>query len=368
MHAMIYAWLHRRAEFLKSPSSTRSPLGDSLRESFVWFYKQFLCFPDELWPWYILEYSAIENICRLEKPHVLLSSSPPGTCHIIASNLSRRLKIPWVADFRDLWTQNYIARRIWPLRLLEEWIERSVILQSSALTTVSEILKRDLEAIHKKPVFVVYNGFDPEDLPKIERRRLRKLTITYTGAVYPQRNPNLLFTAVSHLISTGEVHKDEIEIKFYGHKLEYVREISRNYPNLQGILRIIGDIPHNEALRIQQESHILLLLEWTNPLAKGVYTGKVFEYLAANRPILSIGPKDGVLAKLIRETMAGVHVHTVNEVKEVLRRWLKEWRDTGDIAWQGVSTAIAQYNRKEQTGKLVEVLNCITGPGAHDAQ
>jgi len=326
-------------------------------------YEQVLCFPDEAWPW-LLEYTKFEAIARKEQPDVLLSSSPPNTTHLMASRLSRRLGLPWVADFRDLWTQNHVLRRFFLLRPLEVLLEKRTMKPASALITVSEPLKTQLERLHGKPVYVIPNGFDPEDFPKehVLSDPQGPLRIVYTGLIYPgKRDPSPLFAALQMLLDRREIQPNEVQIEFYGRRLHLVEDLLRLYPSVRPLVRLKGEVPYRESLRAQRAADVLLLLEWTDPQAQGVYTGKVFEYLGAKRPILFIGPVGGVIEKLLKETQAGVHVQSAEEIVPWLLRWLEEKRRLGSPVFMGQEDAIRRYTRREQTRKLAEVLSRALG-------
>jgi len=340
----------------------------SLRKKIYGFgymvYKHLICFPDEVWPW-LLEYPKIEAIARKEQPDVLLSSSLPNTSHLIASWLSQNLGIPWVADFRDLWTQNHVFRRILPLHSLEVILEKKTLKPAVTLITVSEPLKAQLENLHGKPVYVIPNGFDPDDFPDETAcfNPTWPLRIVYTGLIYPKhRDPSPLFAALQTLLDKGEIQAGEMQIDFYGRRLHVIRDLLERYPSVRPLVRLKGEVPYREALLAQCSADVLLLLEWTDPKAQGVYTGKVFEYLGARRPILSIGPAGGVIEKLLKETQAGVHVQSAEEIVPWLLRWLEEKRRLGYPSFTGKTEAIQRYTRWEQTRRLAEVLSKALGP------
>ncbi|MBX6423454.1 glycosyltransferase [Thermosulfurimonas sp. F29] len=324
-------------------------------------YKQLICFPDEAVPW-LLEYPKIERITQKERPDVVLSSSLPNTCHIIASRLSRRLRLPWVADFRDLWTQNHAFRRIFPLRLLEVWLEKRTIAHAAALITVSEPLKDQLESLHRKPVFVIPNGFDPDDFPEesISSNPDGPLLIVYTGMIYPgKRDPSPLFAALSVLLRRGKISSGDVRVDFYGRKLDVVLDLLERYPEVKDMVQLRGEVSHEEAMKAQRAADVLLLLGWTDPQARGIYTGKVFEYLGAKRPILSIGPEGDVIEELLNETKAGVHLKSVESIASWLERWLQEKKVYGAPAYQGDEEVILRYTRREQTQDLSKTLDFV---------
>jgi len=325
-------------------------------------YRQLVCFPDEAILWYAIEYRRIRAIVRDVKPKILFSSSLPNTSHLIARRLSRELNIPWVAEFRDLWTQNHLLKRAPPLRWIERGLERRVIRRANALVTVSPPLARQLETFHRKPVYVVPNGFDESELRAGAYPQNSAFTITHTGMIYPgKRDPQPLFHALTELVQDGMLSDQEVRVCFYGRKLEHLERLLERYPKIASMISLVGEVSHQEAMGQQRNSTILFLLEWTDPRAKGVYTGKVFEYLAARRPILAVGPKNGVIEELLNETKAGVLVSTASEVKKVLAEWLEAWREKGSIPFQGDEQLLKQHTWENRAGKLADVLDRVVG-------
>lgn len=323
-------------------------------------YRQLLCFPDECILWRLLGYSEIRRIAQQAKPQAIFSSSLPNTTHLIAHRLSRDLQIPWVAEFRDLWTQNHLLKRAPPLRWIERGLERRVIRRANALVTVSPPLARQLETFHRKPVYVVPNGFDESELRAGAYPQNNAFTITHTGMIYPgKRDPQPLFHALAELLQDGMLSDQEVRVSFYGRKLEHLERLLDRYPKIASMISLVGEVSHQEAIRQQRNSTILFLLEWTDPRAKGVYTGKVFEYLAARRPILAVGPKNGVIEELLNETKAGVLVSTASEVKKVLAEWLEAWREKGSIPFQGDEQLLKQHTWENRAGKLADVLERV---------
>lgn len=366
----LYQWVFRVQDCMRrnTPKTSarkkgRKRFGEVIGFLKRWIYRAFrqlLCFPDECILWRLMGYGEIRQIAQQVKPQAILSSSLPNTTHLIAQRLSQDLGIPWVAEFRDLWTQNHLLKRTPPLRWIERGLERRVIRGASALVTVSPFLAEQLEVFHRKPVYVIPNGFSESALSIIAPPQANALTITYTGMIYPgKRDPQPLFQALTELLQDGALSDQEVEVCFYGRKLEHIERLLEQYPRLASMINLLGEVPHEEALRHQRNSTVLLLLEWTDPRAKGVYTGKVFEYLGARRPILAVGPKNGVMEELLNETKAGVLVSTAGEVKTVLAEWLEAWREKGNVPFHGDEQILKQHTWENRVGKLADVLERV---------
>ena len=322
------------------------------------FAKGFIVYPDEQKYWLPFGIKAGHKLLQKEKFDALLSSFGPVTCHLIAKDLKIRFGIPWGADFRDLWTQDHY----YPYSGLRKWIEKKLETKTldwaDAIVTVSRPDAEKMRALHQgKPVFTIPNGFDPDEVSTAPLTK--EFTITYTGQLYQgKRDPKLLLKALHELIAEGTIDSSNIKVRFFG-PAEYwlEREIKRYH--LEGVVEQYGTVPREIVLDKQRESHILLLLNWDNPREVGVYTGKVFEYLAAKRLVLAIGGPRGVVAELLEGTGAGVHISKLPGLKNFLTQAYKYYAATGGTLYNGNDTEIRKYSHREMARKFAEVLTNI---------
>jgi hypothetical protein len=231
------------------------------------------------------------------------------------------------------------------------------------LVTVSEPAAKQLEALHSKKVVVIHNGFDEDDyLDKVPLTA--KFTITYTGNIYAgKQDPGPLFKAIAELEGEGKISPNDFEVRFFGGSTLTSLLPAIGHYHLEPMVKIYGLVPFRESIRKQKESTALLYLGWNDPREKGFYTAKVFEYLGARRPILSIGPKGDVVDELLKETGAGLVVSEVTEIKALLYQWMAEFRESGDILayFKPDSAAISRYTRKQETAKLALLLEEASG-------
>jgi hypothetical protein len=303
------------------------------------------------------------EVISKEKFDVIFSSYGPSVSHLVASKLHRQTGIPWVAEFRDLWSLNHYLRKVQPLHVFEKKLEKRVMKGSSLLITISEPLATQLEALHSEKVVVIRNGFDEDDYLG-EVPLTAKFSITYTGNVYPgKQDPVPLFKAIADLEEEGRISSDSFEVRFFGGStLTSLLPAIKHY-HLERIVRIHGLVPFKESIERQRESTILLLLGWKDPREKGLYGGKIFGYLGARRPILSIGPGGDVVDELLKETGAGTVVGEVTEIKALLLQWVKEFRQSGRILshFEPDSAAVLRYTRKQQAAELAQLLEQVSG-------
>ena len=234
----------------------------------------------------------------------VLSSSNPRTPHLIARAARQRLAVPWLADLRDFWTIDHYYHYGFPRKPLEQRLERHVLGDADALVTVSEPYARRLGAFLGRDVHSVLNGFDPRLWNEPPAPLTEKLTITYTGSLaLGKRDPTLLLEALASLISGGEIDRQRLAVRFYGRRDNDLDAVVARLA-LQDVVSQTAYVDRPEAIRRQQESHVLVVLFYDHPDEEGVLTGKV-EYFAARRPILGIGGPGGAMEDLLRSTGAG---------------------------------------------------------------
>ena len=319
-----------------------------------------IAYPDPQKGWYEYAVDAGSKILKNENINAMISSSKPETCHLIASRLKIEYGIPWIADLRDLWTQNHYYP-YGPIRkFIERRLEIKTLSKADALVTVSKNLAKTLEMLHKgRQVYSVPNGFDPDEVAT-SVNLANKFTITHTGSLYQgKRDPAKLFKALHDLISEERVSQNDLEIRFYGPEEDWLENDIKSY-GLEDIVKVYGVVPREIALEKQRESQVLLLLLWDHPEEIGVYTGKIFEYLAAQRPILAIGGPKGVVKDLLAETNAGVYATSVEDVKKALEKFYDEYKLKGNVEYKGERAKIDKYCQREMARKFAEVLDTLT--------
>jgi glycosyltransferase involved in cell wall biosynthesis len=173
------------------------------------------------------------------------------------------------------------------------------------------------------------------------------LEIVYTGMVYPgRRDPSSLFKALAAL----GAERRRVRVKFFGRMLPGVEEIANRY-GVGDCVEVHEPVPYQESLRRQMRADVLLLLLWNDPREQGVYTGKLFEYLGARRPILSIGLEDGVAATLVREKRAGLATDDPAVIARQLRSWLEQKTRDGSIPPTPVDAGLG-FSREDQFVQL----------------
>jgi glycosyltransferase involved in cell wall biosynthesis len=320
----LLAWARRRRAAPARASARGSATPGRLLRSFA----AFVTIPEPQFGWFFPAVRAGRRLLRTWKPDVIYASALPFTAHIVAAWLAQREGVPWIAEFRDHFAGNpYSNLPSWRVPI-DRWIERQVIASASACVTVSEPMAETLRALHEKPTVAALNGFEEpvDDVPN--EPSFGPLRIVYTGLIYPgRRDPSPLFEAIASLGPDAA----RIEVAFFGQDLRGVVEAAARH-GVSDVVRVGGAIPHCDALAEQRKADVLLLLLWNDPREAGVYTGKLFEYVGAGRPILAVGGDGGAAARLVRERGLGVSASDPVAIAKALVGWIAQKRATGVVA------------------------------------
>jgi glycosyltransferase involved in cell wall biosynthesis len=291
----------------------------------------------------------------------IFSSSGPPSSHIVAARLQRRSGLPWIADYRDLWSDNHWDVRIGAFRYLEQRLERRVLRGAALLTTVAPTWAERLRALHERDVEVVYNGFDPADYPA-EPQPHSEFVLTYVGTlIQPGQNPEPLFEALALLSSrsTLDLDRSGFQVRFLGTAPGAVAELAERHA-VAHLVRHLPAVPHRECLAEQAAATALLFLGWSDP-EHGVITAKLFEYLGAGRPILAVGPPGGDASRILQECGLPNLSDDPKTIAQRLEAWLREFASSGALSPQTRGGAAERYTRRAQTRRLAQLLDELAG-------
>jgi glycosyltransferase involved in cell wall biosynthesis len=271
-----------------------------------------LLLPDASVTWAPTAIPAAVRIVRNEGIDAVVTTSPPLSMNLIGASVKKLTGVPWLADQRDSLVQNADRRfERKTVQAKEKALERVVRLvanNADGIVAVSDAIADELRGFDPSgPVRVIPNGCDFDDFAGLEYTPGDRFRITHTGSFFGKRNPRAFLSA---LASSG---LDDVVARFVGDfrsvDREWVKELE-----LGDRLELLDYLPHRRALELQRDSEAnLLLLPEAAGRGKVVPSGKIFEYLAAERPILAAVPTDGVAAKLVRETGAGIVVAPEDE-------------------------------------------------------
>ena len=343
----------KKKEKINSSFLTQKKRNKFLQNISIWIRGN-LFIPDARRFWIKPSINYLTNFLINNPVDIIISSGPPHSTHLIAMELQKRFQIKWLADFRDPWTNIDFYKDL----KLTKWadnkhkaLERAVLKNTDMVLTIGNQLKKELLALGSKEVEVVENGYDPEDFPINSSLKLdTDFTIAHIGTFSPSRNHEILWKVLKKICNENEAFNNKLKIKLIGNIDFSVLKSISNF-GLENHLKKLGYISHNDVINEQKKSRVLLLMVNNTPNSRGIITGKVFEYMASNRPILVIGPEDGDLANIIRQTNTGFVTGFDNEIK-LEESILKLFKNK-----ENFDSNLKIYSRENLTKKLSSILD-----------
>jgi glycosyltransferase involved in cell wall biosynthesis len=316
-----------------------------------------LLVPDENVSWNLTAIPAAIRIVRNEQIDIVITTSPPNSVHLIGAAVQKATGVKWVADLRDSVVAHPHRRAESMLVRAKEsgdqLVARLVAKRADAVVAVSEAIAAEVnERSPAGPVVTIANGSDFDDFVGIERHRSEQFRITHTGSFFGKRDPRPFLTALQ---ASG---LDDAVVRFLGDFRSSDREWADTL-SLGDRLQVIPYAPRRKSLELQRDSEVLLLLiPDAGGRGKGVLSGKVFEYLAAERPILAIVPPDGAAAELIRNANAGVVVapDDVEGITAALCELHGRWRSGGLEEAPLAPEWKARVSRRARVQELADLL------------
>ena len=318
-----------------------------------------LFIPDAKVGWKPYAVAEGKRILRSRDISAVLSSGPPHTAHLIARKLALKFNLPWIADFRDPWTDidyyDKLNRSAFAAKR-DRRLESECLQAASALTTVSAGLVRLFASKpHAPSCRLIPNGFDRDDLPEPSPRSSGPFTIYYGGSMSLDRIPHALI----HALGAFKKQRPEIDFHFNlaGSACAEFKEAIDD-AGLDANYRELGYLPHREAARRMSEADLLLLSINRVRNNRGIVTGKIFEYMGIRIPILGIGPVDGDAARLLSETDSG-RMFDYEDSDEVFEYLLRAILETDDFR-NRFAFDVDRYSRRNLTSTLGALLDEVT--------
>ncbi len=286
---------------------------------------------------------------------VVITTGPPHSLHLIGMQLQKDLNVKWISDFRDPWTTIHYHKS---LRLSKasarkhKALEASVLKSADIITVTSPTTKKEFGMITEKPIEVITNGYDIAE--KSDFTTDSVFSISHIGSLLSERNPEVLWKILAEICKENAPFKNDLQLKFAGALSEEVKQSLENFA-LIGNCEILGYVSHSEALQLQNKSQVLLLVEINSAETRAIIPGKIFEYLAARRPIIALGPKESDIEGIIAETKSGKFFSywDDDELKAEILQLYKGFKN-GHLKVS--SEGIEKYSRKELTKQMASLI------------
>lgn len=323
--------------------------------------------PDTAYFWYKNSRKKALDIIKNEGIDIVYTTSAPYSDHLLGLYIKEKMPdIKWAVDFRDEWTNNpytldnpYNSVRT----KIEKNMEHTVVTTADMLITNTPVMRENFiknNAIKGDNFVVIPNGYDVEDFADFDssvKPENKRLTMVYTGALYGRRKPDNFFKALSELKKEGSIDGDKVLVKLIGnyHKDKLQSQIDSF--DLTSSFEIVGYVPHNVCIKHQMAADVLVLIEGSGRGANAFYTGKIFEYMNTNRPVLAVLP-EGCAADLVKESKIGIVANTDNvaEIKNIIMDYYNKWLE-GKLDFTPDRNVIEGFERKKLTEKLAEVFD-----------
>lgn len=318
--------------------------------------------PDTKIRWYS---SAVKDIMgrvlKNEEIDLIFSTSAPYTDHLIALEIKKKTNLPWVADFRDPWVGNkFIYDRYDEKRKAKERkLEAEVVKYADKVINVTE----DITNIYKSryPEFehkfiTITNGFDIAD--KVETiESSDKFIINYSGIVVDGQSPEVLLKAIESIAEENEQFKRDVLINFTGTICDKYLYLFEN-DKLKNNIRINSYVPHGVILKEMKNAAINVVILPDTEESKGIYTGKIFDYILSERPILGIMPLGGIASELINSRKIGISVdyNDLDSIKKYIKEVYEKWARREELNTSSIELC-SEFNRVNLTGKLVDIFD-----------
>ena len=342
-----------------NPSFLQKRKGNSFLEGIsIWIRGNFFI-PDAKKFWYKPSVKILSSYLLRNKIDVIVSTGPPHTTHLIAQKIANRFSIPWLADFRDPWTNIDFYDKL----KLTSWahkkhkrLEKNVLTNASKIITVSKSWSNDLFNLSGVQPIVINNGFDPNDFEDAGKLPLDiKFSITHAGSINKDRNPFTFWEVMKELINEDSDFRYNLEIKLIGSIDITVEESLKTY-NLLQYTRLIENLPHKEVIPHLIKSQVLLLLLNNVPSINGIIPGKMYEYFGSFRPIICIGDINGDAAEIINETKTG-YVVGFSEKSKLKKEVLRLYNDYKLGVLKINSNHYNKYSRKQLAESFAKLFN-----------
>lgn len=329
-------------------------------------YPALLALPDVWAGWYPWAVAAARRVLEADTVDLVYSTSPYATAHLIARNIARRNRKPWVADFRDPWFEEPPepgAPDGFLFRLLDRRLERNVIASCSAVVAstpgLCDILRKRYPYVSRTKFRAIFNGYDEADFQEIDTARRGqgdRMKIVHAGSLNPEfRDPRPLFRALRRCGDARTIDLARVRLRLVGGgafagSQQLRAEINRL--GLDDVIQIVERVAYAQSLQELTNSDLLLLVQ-ASPDTVSLVPAKLYEYLRTQRPVLAL-VHAGATTEVIEMTGGGWVVAPEDELRladvlsEAFRRWNANTlsRVTADL------NVLRRFDRKVLTGEL----------------
>ncbi len=324
---------------------------NSLKGKISRFVRGNFFIPDPRKGWNMFAFRKACDLIEKEKIVTIVTTSPPHSTQLIGLKLKKKYPgIKWIADLRDPWTDIYYYDQFYPTwisRKIDAGYERKVLSKADRIISVGSLLKElfanKLHDIRNK-IDVIPNGYDEADFKDISSVELSHFTITYVGTLSEKYPLSGFLDAISELSKIRNLH-----LRFVGKYPDNIMEQIKNSVTGEKVEFIVY-APHSEAITYMVNSSLLLLIIPEAGDNRLIITGKIYEYIAAKRPILCLGPENGEASNIISKLENGISLYYSDS--ERIKSYIISVMDNPVI----MNNDPSEYSRRNLTWKLASLL------------
>lgn len=326
------------------------------------FVRGNLFIPDPRRGWNAYALAAVEKLlARGEQFDAVLTSSPPHSTQLIGLALQKKYGLRWLADLRDPWTDIYYAQslhRTAAAARLDAHYEQQVLRRADAVLVTSpeteRLFRRKLPDLAKGKIVVLPNGYDETNFQEASQPPTDCLRITYAGTIAASYRIGPFLRA---LAACARQHPAvPLRLRFVGQADAGVREQVAE-AGLSDATEFLAFVPHQQSVRYLLSSSALLMGIPDVALNKGILPGKVFEYLAARKPVLCVAPAGSDADHILREAGAGqaLPYDDAALMARVLDGLARQWLQSPNLDLPA-SAVVERYSRQGQAARLAELV------------
>jgi len=328
----------------------------SVLEKLLLWVRGNLFIPDARKYWVKPSVTYLKKYIQENNIDTIVTSGPPHSLHLIGLKLKEELGVKWFADFRDPWTTIGYHKSLklsFYADKKHKFLESKVLNAADSIIVTSKTTKLEFQALTQKPIEVITNGYDIENVAK--QTLDEKFTMAHIGSFLSDRNPKVLWEVLQELVTENNAFSANFQLKLIGKISQEIFESLSNY-QLEAYCNNLGYLSHTEAIAHQRKSQVLLLIEIDSEDTKSIIPGKLFEYMVSERPIVAIGPKDSDFAEIISSTNTGVFF-TYSEKERLKKTILSYFELFLENKLLVHPIGLQHYSRKSLTEKFVNLIN-----------
>ncbi len=341
---------------VSTPSTAFTPDGSFLKKLGIWVRSN-LFIPDARIGWVPFAYRKAKRIIKELNIDTIITTGPPNSTHLIGSKLkSNNSNLRWIMDMRDPWSKIFFNETLPRTKFAKNrdiYLEKKALRLANQVILASESMLPVQKGIYDREYLIINNGFDHSEFTAIEGSESNTLfVIKYIGSMTESAIPYNFFKALQTLDNKS---KERIRIEFFGSINDKVIDMIKSH-DLNDIVSFNGYLPHLEAKKEMQTADLLLLVIPNTINNELIITGKIFDYIGAQKPILCIGPKNGDAARLIEKYNIGLNFD-YDEI-EPIKAEIKNLLESDNVAytyWSG-DLKTHPFSRYSLTSKLSDCL------------